>query len=73
MILYKCTIHKIFATGYLRARGRPPLANGREATQTPQTIKGHPELLTTIYASKHLVTSLTVYAILENTWARERQ
>ena len=57
MILYKCTFYKEFATGYLRARGRPPLANGREAPQAPQPIRGYPELLKTIYAIKHLAIS----------------
>ena len=60
MILYKCTIYKEFATGYLTSSGAPPLANGREAPQAPQSIRGYPELLKTIYAIKQLVISLQV-------------
>ena len=40
--------------------GAPPSANGREATQAPQSIRGYPELLKTIYAIKHLIISLQV-------------
>ena len=60
MILYKCTIYKEFATGYLTSSGAPPLANGLEAPQAPQSIRGYPELFKIIYAIKQLVISLQV-------------
>ena len=47
-------------TSYLTSLGAPPLANGREVPQAPQSIRGHPEPLQTIYAIKQLVILLEV-------------
>ena len=47
-------------TSYLTSSGAPPLANGCEVPQAPQSIRGHPEPLQTIYAIKQLVILLEV-------------
>ena len=47
-------------TSYPTSSGAPPLANGCEVPQAPQSIRGHPEPLQTIYAIKQLVILLEV-------------
>ena len=47
-------------TSYLTSSGAPPLANGLEVPQAPQSIRGQPEPLQTIYAIKQLVILLEV-------------
>ena len=44
-ILQSHNFTKILQQATLRARGHPPLANGREVPQAPQSIRGHPEPL----------------------------
>ena len=47
----------------------PSWPTGVERLVTHKRSRGHPELLTTTYASKHLATSPIIYAILEKHFA----